>query len=120
MREDRLVTTPLALNTNRGDDGTLVLSAAGELDLSNIDTFTQALTDAINGTDGADLAVTVDYSDLEYMDSSGINVLFTHSGPIRGLIINALLSAVVTCSGLTEMVAVEPPVPCEPPSEEQQ
>jgi anti-anti-sigma factor len=116
MREDRGVTTPLALNTNRGDDGTLVLSAAGELDLSNVDTLTQALTDAINATAGADGAVTVDFSDIEYMDSSGINVLFTHAGQIRGLIINSLLSAVVTFSGLTGLVAVEP----LPPSEEQQ
>ena len=101
------MTTPLALNTNRGDDGTLVLSAAGELDLSNVDTFTQALTDAIDATAGGEGAVTVDFSDIEYLDSSGINVLFTHADQIRGLIINRLLSAVITFSGLNELVAIE-------------
>jgi anti-anti-sigma factor len=111
MREDHLVTTPLALNTNRGDDGTLVLSATGELDLSNVDTFSQALTDAINEGASAEPTLTVDFSSIEYLDSSAINVLFTHAGRIRGLIINPLLTSVVTFSGLNELVAVEPVAP---------
>jgi anti-anti-sigma factor len=117
------VTTPLALNTNRGDDGTLVLSAAGELDLSNVDTFTQALTDSIDAAAGGEGAVTVDFGDIEYLDSSGINALFTHADQIRGLIINPLLSAVITFSGLSELVAIDsgaPPVRSEPLSQEQQ
>jgi len=109
MREDRLVTTPLALNTNRGDDGTLVLSAAGELDLSNIETFAQALSRAINESGDTDGTVTLDFSGIEYLDSSAINVLFTNAGRIRGLVINPLLSSVVTVSGLDEILAVEPP-----------
>ncbi len=36
--------TSLTLDTTRCDDGKLVLIAAGEIDLSNIDTFNQALT----------------------------------------------------------------------------
>ena len=44
------MTTPLALSTNRGEDGTLLLTATGELDLSNVDAFAQALTNAINET----------------------------------------------------------------------
>lgn len=108
------MTTPLALSTNRGDDGTLLLTATGELDLSNVDTFAQALTDAINETDavnengGAEAPVTVDFSGVEYLDSSGINVLFTHADRIRTLVINDLLASVVTVSGLDELITVEP------------
>jgi anti-anti-sigma factor len=118
MREDRLVATPLAVDTNRCDDGTLVVRAVGELDLSNVESFAQALTEAF--TVGAEEAVTVDFSDIEYLDSSGINVLFTHADQIRGLIINPLLNAVVTFSGLTELVNVKPPIQREPPNTEQQ
>ena len=64
------MTTPLALATNRRDDGTYVLSAVGELDLSNVDSFTQALDAAIDAAPGADAAVTIDLSDIEYLDSS--------------------------------------------------
>ena len=118
MREDLLVTTPLALNTNRGDDGTLVLSAAGELDLSNVGTFVQAMNEAINqATDpagGTEATVTLDFSGIEYLDSSAINVLFTHAGRIRGLVINPLLTSIVTVSGLNEILTVEPPPSANP------
>lgn len=40
------MTTSLTLDTTRRDDGTLVLTAAGEIDLSNLDGFNQALTTA--------------------------------------------------------------------------
>jgi anti-anti-sigma factor len=113
------VTTQLAVNTDRRDDGTFVLIAAGELDLSNVEAFTRALTDAIDVASRAAAAITVDFSDIEYMDSSGINVLFTHAGRIRGLIINPLLSSVVTYSGLNELVPVEQPARRLPPNEDQ-
>jgi anti-anti-sigma factor len=113
------MSTPLALNTSRSDDGTLVLSAAGELDLSNVKTFAQALTDAINAAASAEVVVTVDLSRIEYLDSSAINVLFTHARQIRGLIINQLLNSVITYSGLSDLVAVEARLVPEPPSEEQ-
>ena len=114
------MSTPLALNTGRFRDGTLVLSAAGELDLSNVKAFAQALTDAINAAAGADVVLTVDLSAIEYLDSSAINVLFTHARHIRGLVINPLLNSVITYSGLADLVAVEAAVVSEPSSEDQQ
>ena len=108
------MTTPLALNTNRGDDGTLVLSAAGELDLSNVGTFVQAINEAIDQAGGAEATVSLDFSGIEYLDSSAINVLFTHAGSIRGLVINPLLSSVVSVSGLDEILTVEPPPSANP------
>ncbi|MGV8000482.1 STAS domain-containing protein, partial [Mycobacterium kansasii] len=56
------MTSPLTLDTARGSDGKLVLVAVGEIDLSNIDAFTLALSTAATGSDGALL---VDLSAVE-------------------------------------------------------
>ena len=48
------MSTLLTLDTARGNDGKLVLTASGEIDLSNIDTFTHALDTAIGETAGSD------------------------------------------------------------------
>ena len=39
--------TPLSVGTHRRDDGTVVLRASGELDMSNIAVFASALTDGL-------------------------------------------------------------------------
>ncbi len=59
--------TPLSLTTDRRDDGTFVVTATGEIDLSNIDSFADALDGGRTGADGATL--TVDLSGVEYLDS---------------------------------------------------
>jgi anti-anti-sigma factor len=104
--------TLLNLDTARRDSGELVLTAVGEIDLSNIDVFTQALISAIaeNGHLGEPL--TVDLSAVEYLDSAAINALFTHADDIR-LIARPLLMRVFNISGLTELATVEaaPPLP---------
>ena len=46
IRQDYMMPTSLTLDTARNDDGKLVLIAAGEIDLSNIDAFDQALATA--------------------------------------------------------------------------
>ena len=48
-----MMTTSLTLDTARRNDGKLVLIAAGEIDLSNIDAFNQALTSATAEAAGA-------------------------------------------------------------------
>lgn len=98
--------TPLRLGIDRRDDGTLVLQAAGELDLSNIDAFSQALADALTkaSTDGG--TVTVDLSRVEYLDSGAINALFARADHIR-LIANPILMPVLKISGLTDVAQVE-------------
>lgn len=97
------MTTPLTLETDRRDDGTVVLTARGEIDLSNIDTFTEALSTVSSG--GA--VVTVDLGAVQYLDSGAINALFTYAERIR-LIVNPLLMRVLKISGLTELTTVEP------------
>jgi anti-anti-sigma factor len=94
--------TTLNIDTEDRGDGTLVLTAAGEIDLSNIDEFSGALSAA--GSDGAMLIV--DLSDVLYMDSGAINVLFANAGRIR-LIANPVLMPVLRISGLTDVAPVE-------------
>ncbi len=98
--------TSLTLDTARRDSGELVLTAAGEIDLSNIDTFTQALGTAITEAGGSGGMVTVDLSDVEYLDSSAINALFTHAERIH-VIAKPRLVRVFSISGLTELATIE-------------
>lgn len=104
------MSTLLTLDTARSNDGRLVLIAAGEIDLSNIDTFTQALTTAIEETADSDGKLTVDLGTVKYLDSAAINVLFTHAEQIQ-LIVHPFLIRIFTITGLTELTSVEPASP---------
>ncbi|MBO0678390.1 STAS domain-containing protein [Mycolicibacterium sp. S2-37] len=100
--------TPLTLNSGRGSDGIPLLVATGEIDLSNVDTFTQAITRTITDADGAD-AVVIDLSAVEYLDSAAINALAVHADDVgrMRLIAHPFLMPVLTISGLTELAEVE-------------
>ncbi|WP_103344124.1 STAS domain-containing protein [Amycolatopsis sp. CA-126428] len=95
------MTTPLALETSRRDDGNRVLTATGEIDLSNIADFSRALDAAT-----ADGPLIVDLRAVDYLDSGAINTLFTHADRVS-LIINPVLKTVLTVSGLTSLVRIE-------------
>lgn len=96
---------PLTFETARRDDGGRVLSAAGEIDMSNIDALREALADVTGeGTGGR---LTVDFRGVEYLDSAAINVLFTRADRIDRLIAHPLLMSTLTISGLAEVVTVE-------------
>jgi anti-anti-sigma factor len=99
--------TPLSLNTDRGVDGTPRLTAAGEIDISNIDVFSAALTTASEGARGP---ITVDLSAVKYLDSAGINALFKHADEIDRLhlIVHPFLLRVLTISGLSDIATVQP------------
>lgn len=99
--------TLLTLNTDRGADGTPRVTAMGEIDISNIDVFTEALAAASVGARGP---ITVDLSAVKYLDSAGINVLFKHAGEIESLhlIVHPFLLRVLTITGLTDIARVEP------------
>jgi anti-anti-sigma factor len=101
--------TPLTLNSGRGSDGTPRLVAVGEIDLSNVDAFAQAIADTITEADGSD-AVIIDLSGVEYLDSAAINVLAVHADKVGSmhLIAHPFLMPVLTISGLTELAEVEP------------
>jgi anti-anti-sigma factor len=100
------MSTSLALDTARCDDGRLVLIAAGEIDLSNIDAFNRSLTSATADAASSGGMLTVDLSAVEYLDSAAINALFARADDIR-VIAHPLLMSVFTMSGLTEVVTIE-------------
>lgn len=101
------MTTPLSLDTKRRDDGTFAVVASGEIDLSNVDRFSDALNDAIAGAVDSS-PVTVDLRAVEYLDSGAISVLFDRSGSVR-VIANPILIPVLNISGLADLTSVEPP-----------
>lgn len=104
--------TSLNLDTARSDDGARVLLAVGEIDLSNIDAFDQALSAATAEVASSGATLTVDLSGVEYLDSAAINALFSHADHIR-VIAHPLLMRSLTLSGLSELVSVEPAPPTE-------
>jgi anti-anti-sigma factor len=99
--------TPLSLNTDRGVDGTPRVIAAGEIDISNVHTFTEALTAA---SEGNRRPITVDMSAVKYLDSAGINVLFKHADEINRLhlIVHPFLMRILKITGLSDIATVQP------------
>lgn len=66
------MTTPLTLTPGRCADGRPRLAAVGEIDMSNIGVLAQALDD----TPGP---LVLDLTEVEYLDSAGLSVLFAHA-----------------------------------------
>lgn len=102
------MTETLTLGTTRGDDGQLVLTATGEIDMSNIGVFSQALIDATTEAAPSGRCLTVDLAAVEYLDSAAINALYNVEAPIH-LIANPLLMRSLTVSGLAELITIEAP-----------
>lgn len=97
--------TPLRLTTDSREDGSLVVRATGELDLSNVQVFSEALASARESS--SDHQLRVDLSGIDYLDSGAISVLFDHADAIA-LVVNPILMPVLSISGLTEVAAVQP------------
>ncbi|MFG1616530.1 STAS domain-containing protein [Nonomuraea wenchangensis] len=95
------MTAPLTVVASQRPDGTLVLACVGEIDMSNAGALEEALADADGGG-----TVLVDLSAVEYLDSAGLTVLFSHVERIR-LVANPLIEPVLTISGLAELTTVE-------------
>ena len=102
--------TSLTLDTTRRTDGKLVLTAAGEIDLSNVDAFNNALNTATTELGSGGETLTVDLSGVDYLDSAAVNVLFARADYID-LIAHPLLMSIFTISGLAELVTIEPAQP---------
>jgi anti-sigma B factor antagonist len=102
-RPGRQVITPLELSISRGTDGLTVLSAAGEIDMSNAARFRAALGQA--GADGGGFVV--DLTRVDYLDSAGLTALLPHSGQLA-ITATELLAPVLTVSGLAPVTTVVP------------
>jgi anti-anti-sigma factor len=102
-----MMPTSLTLDTVRCSEGKLTLTAAGEIDLSNVEAFDKALAAAAAEAARSGETLTVDLAAVEYLDSAAINALFTRADHIR-LVANPLLMPVFKISGLSELITVEP------------
>jgi anti-anti-sigma factor len=101
-----MMPTSLTLDTVSSNEGTLVLIAVGEIDLSNIDAFDRALATATADVIDSGGKLTVDLSAVEYLDSGAINALFSRADHIH-LIASQLLMPILTISGLAELVPID-------------
>jgi anti-sigma B factor antagonist len=90
--------TALAIRSGHGQDSSAILTVSGEIDMSNAG----ELTDALENAQGH---VVVDMSAVEYLDSAGLAVLFTHADRIE-LVANPCLAPVLAISGLADLTTV--------------
>ena len=95
------MTTPLTLTPTRRPDGVTVLTAVGEIDMTN----SECLATAISAAEGR---LVVDLTGVDYLDSAGLNVLFAHSDRLE-LIASPLLEPVLTISGLAGLTRMHGP-----------
>lgn len=93
------MTTALSLTNGPGT----VLTAVGEIDMSNADTFAAALTSAVTVASGSPL--TVDLTAVQYLDSAGLAALFAHADHIE-VLTGPLLAPLLEISGLAEIAPV--------------
>ena len=93
------MSTALTLSTQRRADG-MVVVAVGEIDMSNAADFSAALNGAAGGP------ITVDLTQVEYLDSAGLAVLFPHVDHLR-LVASPLLAPVLTVAGLDDLTTVQ-------------
>ncbi|MEU8821297.1 STAS domain-containing protein [Actinoplanes sp. NPDC048796] len=97
------MSTVLSFATAQDPDGSLVLSAAGEIDMSNAAEFSTALDGALAEAGAA--PVVVDLTQVGYIDSAGLAVVFPHLDRVR-LVASALLAPVLTVVGLDDVTTV--------------
>jgi anti-sigma B factor antagonist len=97
------MTTELTLTTGPGPDGAVVLTAAGEIDMSNAETFADALVTAV--ADAAGTRLIIDITAIGYLDSAGLSALFAQADHIE-LRTGALLAPLLEVSGLTDLTTV--------------
>ncbi|MGK5683243.1 STAS domain-containing protein [Actinoplanes sp. URMC 104] len=97
------MSTPLTLTPGRRSDGAVVLTAVGEIDMSNAATFSTALTGAGRDAEGAGFVV--DLTGVQYIDSAGLAALFPHVDQLR-LVSNDLIAPVLTIAGLDDITTV--------------
>lgn len=100
--------TTFSMDVQPTDDGA-VAAVRGEVDISNAAELSLRLEGAARGAGEAGL--TVDLSDLRYLDSSGLrSLVMVHNGhPKTRLVVRSgtLVARIIAVSGLREVIEVE-------------
>ncbi|WP_258949979.1 STAS domain-containing protein [Lentzea californiensis] len=92
------MTTPLTLTKTVDPQGRSAIKAVGEIDLSNAEAFAAVFADTTG-------PLVVDLTEVHYIDSAGMSVLFTHAERAE-LIASSLLAPILEMSGLTSLTTV--------------
>jgi anti-anti-sigma factor len=108
--------TPLTVTPGTGPGGRPQLTVAGEIDLGNAQVLARALEELeeLEGLKEADepespaATVLLDLTEVEYLDSAGIGVLFAHAERLE-IVAPPLLRPVLTYSGLADLAQVRAP-----------
>lgn len=95
------MSTELTFTTARDPNGSLVVAAAGEIDMSNAPKLSAALADARSEAD----AFVLDLTGVEYLDSAGLAALFPHVDHVR-LVAGPVLVPLLTVAGLADVTTV--------------
>jgi anti-anti-sigma factor len=101
------VNSPLELSTRQDDHGNQVLSATGEIDMSNAADFRDALAQAATTAP----QFTVDLTAVDYLDSAGLTALLPHAARIKiiaSTVLAPVLAPVLSVSGLDAITTVIP------------
>ena len=93
------MTTPLTLSLDRRPDGRAVLTAVGEIDMSNAGQLRDALAQAGDGP------LVIDLTAVEYLDSAGLTALLPYASSVK-IIATALLAPVLSVTGLDPVTTV--------------
>lgn len=96
------MSTSLTLTPGSRPDGTSVLTAAGEIDMSNSADLAAAVAAALENATGP---LVVDLTAVEYLDSAGLSILLANAERIE-VVATPLLGPVLTICGLTDLTAV--------------
>jgi anti-sigma B factor antagonist/stage II sporulation protein AA (anti-sigma F factor antagonist) len=89
------------------------VAIAGEIDLANAASVESAIFDAISNDD---TEVVLDLTDVAYIDSSGVRILFALAARLRTLQVELVISAppasparrIIELSGMESLVALRP------------
>jgi anti-anti-sigma factor len=89
------------------------VAIAGEIDLANAASVESAIFDAISNDD---TEVVVDLTDVAYIDSSGVRILFALAARLRTLQVELAIAAppasparrIIELSGMGSLVALRP------------
>jgi anti-anti-sigma factor len=105
--------TPLTVTPGTGPGGRPQLTVAGEIDLGNAQVLARALEEleGLKEPDELDspaATVLLDLTEVEYLDSAGIGVLFAHAERLE-IVAPPLLRPVLTYSGLADLAQVRAP-----------
>ena len=100
--------TPASLAFSSGEEGTLVVRIAGELDLAGTESLEREIGELMQQSAEH---VVVDLTQLEFIDSSGVAILLrlaNHVGPLDLIGSNRRVQQVVRALGLTDRLRIVP------------